>query len=186
MSERPRVNAKGQQELDKAQETLDNFKEQIIAATSDVAEVGKIEEYEPQTKLSRREAEGMGPIILKPKRTIGSKEKFNEKFRAEYEDSKKYVKFIAENIEVKGESIDLWVKPYPGLPAENWDIPVNKPVAAPRYVAERISNCKYHVLEMEDRPIAQEGGAVFTGQLIAKHTRHRLDARPVGSPFSTL
>jgi len=29
-------------------------------------------------------------------------------------------------------------KPFPGMPAEEWAIPTNKPINGPRYVAEQI------------------------------------------------
>jgi len=34
----------------------------------------------------------------------------------------------------------MWTKPFPGMPAEEWAIPTNKPINGPRYVPSRLKN----------------------------------------------
>ena len=63
--------------------------------------------------------------------------------------------------------------------AEWWEVPTNKPIWAPRYVAERIKGCTYHRLTMQDRAISTDGMGTYTGQMIADTTIQRLDAHPV-------
>ena len=93
--------------------------------------------------------------------------------------NKEYVYLIAEHREIIGEDIDLWVKVFPGMPAEEWKIPVGKPIWAPRYVAERIKGCSYHRLTMRDTVTADHGSmGQFYGQLAVDTTVQRLDALP--------
>ena len=107
----------------------------------------KEDKVEPQTKISQSDIAKSKDVYLKPAKTIGSKERFNEKFREDYNFSKEYVQFIAENKECIGETTELWTKPYPGLPAEFWQVPSNKPVWGPRYLAERIKGCA-HIIDL--------------------------------------
>jgi len=60
---------------------------------------------------------------------------------------KEYVQFIAENKEIIGETIEIWTRPFGGMPAEFWKVPVNKPVWGPRYLAEQIKRCYYLVIK---------------------------------------
>lgn len=165
-------------ELQKAVKDVDAFDASVRALTvDDCAKAPKIEE-EPQVKMSNREIAKQDGIYLKPDRSINSKELFNEKFRTEYDFKREYVPFIAENKEIIGEIIEGWTKPFPGISAEFWKIPTNKKVWGPRYLAEQISRKSYTRLTMEDRPIGSEGGATFTGQMVATNKIARLDARP--------
>src|SRR6185436_8798969 len=133
-------------EIDKAGKQFDAFDQQVKDLTMDRMNEAPKQDVEPQTQLSSKEIRESKDVYLKPKRTIGSKEKFDEKWRESYNFAKEYVHFIAENKEIIGESIDMWTKPYPGCPAEEWMVPVNKPVWAPRYVAEQIKKKSYHGL----------------------------------------
>jgi len=136
-------------------------------------------EVEPQTKLSQDEISNSKDIYLKPIKRIGCKEKFNESFRAAYEFDKEYVHFIAENKEIIGESIDMWTRPYPGMPAEEWKIPVNTPVWAPRYVAEQIKRKYYNRLVMEDKTVTgSDNRGTYHGTLVIDTSIPRLDAYP--------
>ena len=83
-------------------------------------------------------------IYLKPIKSIGSPQKFNEKFRDSYNYDKEYVHFVALNNEIIGEQIDIWTRPYGGMPAEEWIVPCGKPVWGPRYLAEQIKRRRYH------------------------------------------
>lgn len=173
-------NSLAQQELDKAEKQFEHFDAEVKSMTMDRMNMAPKEEAEPQTKISTREAQDKPDHYIKPKRTIPSREKFNERFRDDYNFDKEYVKFIAENNEVIGEAVDLWTKPYPGVPAEEWEIPCNKPVWAPRYVAEQIKRKYYHRLTMDHkRNMGADGMAQYYGVMAIDTTIQRLDARPV-------
>lgn len=168
-----------EQEMEKIGQQFDKFDEEIKSMTLDRMNAAPKADQEPQTKIAQRDMDKMKDIYLKPKRTIGSKEKFDEKWRDKYNFEKEYVCMIAENKEIIGESITLWTKPFPGLPAEEWDVPVNKPVYAPRYVAERIHNCKYHRFVMQ-RNVSVGGDHMgeYYGSMAVDTIINRLDAMP--------
>jgi len=170
-----------QKELDKAEEQFKAFDQNVQSLTVDRMNAAPKEETEMQTKMSAKEIEKANGVYLKPKRTISGRDKFNEKFRKEWEFSKEYVNFIAENKEIIGETIDMWTRPFGGVAAEWWEIPTNKPVWAPRYVAEQLKKCIYHRLKMEDRPTSSEGGNVYYGSMAVDTTIQRLDAHPVAA-----
>jgi len=174
-------------EIDKAEKQFDHFEKQIKDLTLDRMNSVPKEEVEPQTKLSQSEIEKSKEIYLKPQRAIASKEKFNEKFREDYNYSKEYVHFIAENKEVIGENIEMWTKPFPGMPAEFWNIPTNKPIWAPRYVPEQITKAKYHRLRTENnRYTAQDQNGEYYGTLVVDNIIQRLDAIPARSERKSL
>ena len=169
-------------ELDKAAAQFDAFDENIKSLTHDRLAETKKEEAEPLAKFSQKELEKKRDIYLKPRRRIASAEKFNEKFRAAYEFDKEMVHFQAQNNEIIGESIEMWTKPYAGMPAEEWVVPVNKPVWGPRYLAEQIKRKCYHRLVTEDKGvIGSDGAGTYTGQIVADKTIARLDAFPVNT-----
>lgn len=177
---RPKVNSAGQTELDKLEKQFETYDENIKQMTQDRLNTAPKLETDQQTKMSQKDLERSKEIYLKPIRSIGSREKFNEDYRSDYEHAKEYVKFIAENKEIIGEAIDMWVKPFAGMPAEEWKIPVNKPVWAPRYVAERIAGCKYHRFEMQGSSITgSDGMGQYYGSMVVDNTVNRLDAHPV-------
>jgi hypothetical protein len=171
--------AKLDNELQKAEEQFKEFDENVKSLTLDRMNEAPKQEVEPQTKLSSKDLEKSKDIYLKPLRSIMSKEKFNEKFRKEYEYAKEYVNFIAENREIIGEDIELWTKPFPGLPAELWKVPTNKPVWGPRHLAEQIKRATYHRLKMTDNLTGVEGGMTYYGTMAVDTTVQRLDALPV-------
>ncbi len=190
MAEKPNAkNSASQRELDKVEAQFDAFDENVKNLNMDSMAHAPTHELEPQTKISQRDLDKTKPLYLKPKRTYppgvhpktGEREKFNEKFREEYNYKREYVEFIAENVEILGESIKLSLKKFPGTPIEDWEIPVNVPVMAPRMLAERLTECNYHVLKMEDRVTHTEGVGAFTGQMVAKSKVQRIDARPVST-----
>ena len=177
---RPKLNSESEKELDKCEKQFEAFDTQVKEMTLDRMNVAPKEEVEPQTKLASSEIAKIKDVYLKPRRTIGSKEKFNEKFRDDYTFLKEYVNFIAENKEIIGETAEFWVKPFPGLAAEEWVVPVNKPIWAPRYVAERIKGCKHHRLVMQDRPVGGDHhGNQYYGSMAVDTSVQRLDAYPV-------
>jgi hypothetical protein len=74
----------------------------------------------------------------------------------------------------------MWTRPYGGMPAEEWDIPTNTPVWAPRYVANQIKGAKYHRFVMKDRLSESDGkGNQYYGSMAVDTTIQRLDAYPV-------
>lgn len=174
-----------QRELDKAEKQFEKFEQEVKDLTYDRMNAAPKEEAEQQTKISNREAQKADGVWLKPKRTISSKEAFNEKYRAEYNFKKEYVKFIAENKEIIGESITIWTKKFPGIPVEEWDVPVNTVVYGPRYLAEQIKECSYHRLRMdENKVVGVNQAGTMTGQLVVDNIVQRLDAIPVSDKKS--
>lgn len=171
--------ASAQKELDKVEEQFEKFDQDVKSMTMDRMNAAPKQETEQQTKISEREAQKATGVYLKPKKTVASRDKFNEKFRSDYEYDKEYVNFIAENKELIGETIDIWTRPYGGMPAEEWDVPTNKPVWGPRYLAEQIKRKYYHRLVMQDRTTASDGMGSYYGAMSVDTTVQRLDAHPV-------
>lgn len=186
MTSKPEVSSKhAQNELDKAEKQFDKFNEEVKNLTLDRMNAAPKEESEQQTKLSQKEIEKSKDVYLKPKRSISSKEKFNEAFREDYNFAKEYVHFIAENKEVIGETINLWTKPFPGVPAEEWEVPTNKPLWGPRHLAEQIKRATYHRLVMHDTtPVGSDYAGTYVGTMVADTIVQRLDAHPVSSKKS--
>ena len=178
LTSKPDATPGAQKELDKAEKQFDQFEKEIKDLTLDSMNAAP-KEAPSEVQVSQRDLQKNKDLYIKPKRTVSSKEKFNEKFREDYNFSKEYVQFIAENKEIIGETINMWTKPFPGMPAEEWEIPTNKPIWAPRYVAEQIKKCTFHRLVMEDRPVSADHAGSYYGSMISKNTIQRLDAHPV-------
>lgn len=179
---KPKVsNSLAEIELDKAGKQIDAFNDQIKELTMDRMNMAPKEEQEPQTKLSQKDLEKSKDIYLKPARSISSREKFNEDYRKQYEFDKEYVQFIAEHKEIIGETIDIWTKPYAGMPAEYWQVPSNKPIWGPRYLAEQIKRKVYHRLTMQNTVSEASSVGQFYGSMAVDTTVARLDARPVST-----
>lgn len=171
-----------QKELEKAQEQFDTFDKNVKDLTMDRLNEAPKEDTERQTKLSSREIENSKAIYLKPHTKISCRDKFNENFKKKYEFDSEYVQFIAENKEIIGETIELWTRPYGGMAAEFWKVPVNKPVWGPRYLAEQIKRKCYHRLVMQQNVVTETSGyGQMYGALAADTTIQRLDAYPVSS-----
>jgi hypothetical protein len=171
--------SEGEKELDRLDAEFKEYDANIQQMTKDRMDMAPKQDAEPLTKMSQREIENSREIYLKPERYIQSKERFNEKFRDEYNHAMEQVRFIAENREIIGETIELWTKPFPGMPAEFWKIPTGKPVYGPRHLEERLHNCQYHRLVMKQHVVTETNhvGQMF-GALAADETRNRLDAVP--------
>lgn len=182
MTEKPKLkNSAAERELDKAEEQFKKFDDQCKEMTLDRMNTAPKADVEPQTKLSQAEIEKSKEIYLKPKRSIASRERFNEDYRKEYDFAMEYVRFIAENKEIIGETISLWTKPFPGMPAQEWDVPTNKPLWGPRHLAERIASCKYHRLVMNNTSQGADGMGQYYGTMAVDTTLQRLDAVPVSN-----
>lgn len=178
MAEKPKLNAEGQKELEKVELQFQKYDADLRSMEADTAQ-----ELEPQTKMSNREQAAFDAPYLKPHRTINAKEPFNEKYRASYNFDKEYVKVIAENNELVGETIELWTKPYAGISAEMWKVPCNRPVYIPRYLAKILSTRSYIRYSMgEQKMTGLDGGHQFYSNMIGKEVRKRLDCREAGNP----
>jgi hypothetical protein len=179
---KPRVNSSSQKQLDEAEKQFEAFDQNIKDMTMDRMNAAPKPEAEPQTKMSQADIQKSNDVYLKPFKAIGSKEKFNEDYRNQYNFDKEYVQFIAENKEIIGETIELWTKPYAGMPAEFWQVPCNKPVWGPRYLAEQIKSKFYHRLVMRQNISAgADGMGQYYGSMAVDTTVQRLDAIPVSS-----
>lgn len=186
MVEKPKAtNSLAEKELDKAQKQFDEFDANVRSLTLDRMNAAPKTEQGMQTQMSQNQLARSMDVYLKPHTSIGSREKFNEDYRKEYEYASEYVNFIAENKMIIGEIIEMWTKPFPGMPAQFWKIPVNKPIWAPRYVAEQIKRAKYHILSMRDTITtgADQMGQYY-GTMAVDSTVQRLDAHPVGNTKS--
>lgn len=178
MVEKPRVTAQGLKELDKVAEQLDSNVEKMASGDLPAKNI----ETEQQTKISTREAQTCDAPYLKPERNFDCKAKFNEKYRAAWEHDRQYVRAIAENYEIVGESIAVWTKPYAGVPYEFWKVPVNKPIMIPRHLANQLASRKYiRYVMSENKVTSQDGYGTYTGAMEQKEYRSRLDARPISS-----
>jgi hypothetical protein len=173
------INSASDMQLEQADKQFKAFDENIKSMTLDRMNEAPLLETEPQTKLSQAEISKSKEMYIKPKRTVSSREKFNEKFRDDYNFAKEYVNFIAEHKELIGEVLEFWTKPFPGMPAEEWVVPTGVPVWAPRYVAENIKSKKYHRLVMKQNTTAgSDGMGQYYGTMAADSIIQRLDAVP--------
>lgn len=178
---RPKVNSESQKELDRAEDQFAAFDTQVKEMTLDRMNQAPDQGTEQQTKISTREANKADAPYIKPLRSINSKEKFDEKYRAQHTDAWKYIRCIVENNEIIGEAIEVWTKKFPGDSAHFWKVPVNKPVYIPKLLAEQLSNCKYHRLTMDQSTISSSDGmGTYMGSMVVDNTKHRIDCRPVG------
>jgi len=186
MSPKPKAaSSLAQQEMDKVEKQFEAFDENVQKLTLDRMNKAPKDEVEPQTKMSSREIEKSPDVYLKPSRSISSREKFNEDYRQDYNFKTEYVQFIAENNEIIGEAIELWTKPFAGMPAEFWKVPVNKPVWGPRHLAEQLTRCTYHRLVMQQTSItAQDGMGQYYGSMAVDKTIDRLTAKPASTSKS--
>ncbi len=183
---KPKVTtSKAEQELDRAQEQFNEFDAQVKAINLDSARLAPLKEEEPQTKMSAKDIEKSREIYLKPIKWCACKDPFNEDYRSDWEDKKQMVRFIAENSEVKGETIDIWTKPFAGVAAMEWLVPVNKPVWGPRYLAEQIRSCQYSQLHTDESKTTgtTEHTSSF-GQMVVEKRVNRLNATPVNTSKS--
>jgi hypothetical protein len=185
MKEKPNLNSESAKELDKVEKQFDAFKEDVDRMTLDRMNMTPKRDEDTQTHLSQQEIFKSKDIYLKPVKTVGCQDKFNEKWREDYNFQKQYVQFQAENKEIIGEEIDLWTRPFPGMPAEEWKVPVNKPVWGPRYLAEQIKRCYYHRLIMQPNVgSGSDHAGQYYGSMAVDSTVARLDAIPVSTKRS--
>lgn len=176
---RPKVSPTAQKQLDKAEAEFNDFDKDIKAMTYDRMNSAPLQEEDKQTKMSQNDLRNSKDIYLKPKKSLSGPDKFNEKYRNDYNFSKEYVYFVAEHKEIMGEDLDLWTKPFAGVPYENWIVPVNKQIWGPRYLAEQIQRKSYNRLKMnENVQVSNSAYGVMTGQLAVDTKVQRLTAYP--------
>lgn|SRR5579885_1208102 len=179
--QQPRVNSDAQKELKKAEEQFQAFDESIQKMTLDNMNKAPKEELESQTKMSKKEERQYDAPVIKPLRSISSKEKYNPAFEKDHRRAWEYVKCVVENKEIIGEQIHRWTKPFPGDPAQEWKIPVNKPIYLPRFLAIELSKCQYHRLVMQENQVTgSDGVGTWIGAMVAETKVNRIDCRPAG------
>ena len=182
MANAPKVTSSGEKELEKCDKQFQEFDDQVKSMTLDRMNMAPKQDVEQQTKMSQADIDKNNSLYLKPIKSIGSREKFNENYRREYEHAKEYVNFTAENKEIIGEQIELWTKPFAGMPAEYWKVPVNKAVWGPRYLAEQIKRAYYHRLTMSQHTTTgADGMGQYYGAMAVDSIVQRLDAIPVSN-----
>lgn len=179
MARMPSVNSEGQKELEKVSEQFDNYKSEVDT----LLEKRNVTGEAPEHQISQKEIEKSTDVYIKPNRVIMSKEKFNEKFRDQYNQAKEYVHYTVEHHECKGDAVEMWTKPYPGVPAEFWIIPTSKAVWVPKYVMDKLEHgCTYRRLKTVDRNYSQDHmGTQYFGQLVQDEVNYRISARPVST-----
>lgn len=182
--ETPKLSGSAQKQLDQAEENFKSFEGGIKNLTLDRMNEAPKLETEPQHQMSQNQIANSKDVYLKPDRVVSARDKFNEKFREQYNYLKQYVPFIAEHSELKGEVIETWTRPFGGMPAEFWKVPTNTPIWGPRYLAEQIKRKSYHRLVMQPTLTNNLGGNQFYGQMAADTTIQRLDAHPVNKSKS--
>jgi len=185
MKEKPDAKSSlGNVELDKAEKQFEKMENDIKELTQDrMSDAPKLD-VEPQTKIANSDIDKKNDLYLKPIKTIGCKEQFNEKYRNEYEFQKQFVNFTCENLEIIGDGVELWTRPFPGVAAQFWKVPVNKPLWGPRYLAEQLRKCSYHRLIMQEQTTNIEGDMQYYGKMVADKTVDRITAHPVSSKRS--
>lgn len=171
-----------EKDLEKAAKEFDAFDENVKAMSLDHMNQAPVKEVESQSdvlKISQKEKDRKGDIYLKPNKSIGCQEKFNEKYREDYEFAIQNVRFECQNIEIIGESVTAWTKPFAGMPAQEWIIPVNTAVWGPRHLAEQLTRCCYHRIRMDEKDISSaDGSMTYLGKITVDETIHRINARP--------
>lgn len=179
MAKRPEnYESSSEQELTKVKEQFDAFDSSIKDLTLDRMNAAPKAEVGP-SEISQAELARSTDVYLKPIKTVSTNQKFNENFRKDYDHDKEYVQFEANNTEIIGEDIEIWTRPYGGLPAEFWRVPVNKPVWGPRYLANQIERKSYHRLKMENKVVAANSVGQMYGAIAIDETIPRLTAKPV-------
>jgi hypothetical protein len=169
-----------EKEMDRLDENFKQFDENVKKLAEDSMTATKKEDVEPQTKLSQKEIERAPGIWLKPAKSLATGQKFNEKWRKDYEYMYEYVNFIAEHREIIGETIETWTKRFPGTNCDFWLVPTNKPVWAPRIVAEQIKRSSYVRIVMKEASRRSEDSmGTYYGELAADTVVQRLDAMPI-------
>lgn len=181
-TKRPNVRGKEANiELDKIQDQFVEKENEMANLTMQERQNIPLQEEDSQTKLSKKELEEMGCLMIKPYRSIGSSQKPNSKWQKEREHDWKLVKAILENKESPGEDIEMCTHPYKGDNYDFWKLPTNKPILIPRHVANDVASCNYVQFKMEPNEkqiVNEDGAATYIGKMVAKTRKSRLTAQP--------
>ena len=176
MSEK--MKSTSEKEIDKIVKQCDQFDKDVKSLTMD--RMNETPREATEISMSQKDIQKSKDIYLKPERSIGTSQKFNEKFREDYEFAKQYVHFIAEHKEIPGDTIEIWTRPFGGMPAEFWKVPTGKPLWGPRYLADQIKRKFYHRLKTDNGMVtASDGSGSYYGSLVVDTTVNRLDANPI-------
>jgi len=179
--EKPKLSSgQARKEVDRLETEFQEKAKQMSSMTQDEIATAPVKETESKVEMSKKEIIQFDAPMIKPSHKIHG----IGKPKAEQEGLRKkaweYVKVVAENLEVHGETIEFWHKPpYSGEPCCFWQVPVNKPVYVPRFVADHLSTRCYHRLVMQEKT-TNLGHGEITSTLVATETRRRLDCRTVG------
>lgn len=124
-------------------------KEKIIRKTEEfadaVSEMNKVREMPMATSVELKaqitEAQKKDPSVkyLEPSIRIPTGGKRHPEAEKQREYMWEYVKGVYENMMVGGEGISFYLTGLPGDDYCRWDVPANKPVALPRFVAQHLS-----------------------------------------------
>lgn len=182
MTRPPKIRSEDEQKFAQMANDLDNITSKVKSL--DPMNKGQVEETEEQTKLSDREIAKYDAPYIKPARAIFGREPFNEKFRKTWEKAWEYVKCIVEQKECPEEIVEKWTKEFPGDPAHFWEIPVNKPIYLPRFVAHQITQCNYRKLIMDQSQETQRSGiGTMYGALVVEKVEQRIDCKEARAPI---
>lgn len=177
---RPFKNLK--ESIENASNTIDAMSEQMKSLNVDDIQTAPIKEEDPQTKISKKAIDDLDAPKIRPSKTFAP----IDKPRPEHDSLRKraweYVKVIAENKEVIGETIQSWYKPpISGEACHFWEVPVNTPVYIPRMLAEHLATRIYPRHKMVDRATRGLGHGEIMQVMVVEETLRRLDCRPVHS-----
>ena len=118
---------------------------------------------------------------LKPRRSIKVKTTVpltGERLR-ERGDAWEYVDGVFENRVIAGESVTLWMNPFPGDDYAEWCIPCNKPIALPKWLARHLSSRSYITFKYAEKPANAQQINDFTHAFVPDYLTPRMT-------FSTL
>lgn len=170
----------------KGLENVEKLSEQMSSLTQEEIKKAPMANEEPVMLLSKEEIAAYDAPVIQPSRSFPTKSKPNPKEAKERRRGWEYVKCIAENLEIINEKIEFWHNKFLGDPCYFWEVPVNKPIYLPRFIAEHLSTRHYHRFTMADRSgreFTEPGATAGDERLVVKETRHRLNCRSVGFGF---
>lgn len=174
---RPKIQSSSQKELDKADQEFKEFNERAKELTPDPFNREEIKSFEPQTLFSKKEVEKAYVPELKPTRTMGRTGNFNPDHKKVYDESWQRINCIVENHEIIGDTVKTWTARWGCDPAYYWEVPTNKMVSIPRFLAEQLGRCKYHRMVMEDSANSADGRGTYYGKMSISQTIHRISCR---------
>jgi hypothetical protein len=184
---KPRLSSReGNIELEKVESQFVEKQNEMANLTMQERQNIPMQETDPQTKLSKKQLNEMGYIIIKPKKRIGTIQKPEPKWQKEREHAWQLVKAILENKESPGEVIEMWTHPFKGDNYDFWELPTNKPILIPRHLANDVAASNYvqYKMEADEKQIVNEdGAATYIGKMVTTTRKQRLSAQPYVDSF---